>query len=46
VGHTAHGDEDDMACYAIIASILREEETSSSYKRVCNLGDDEDRLPF
>jgi hypothetical protein len=35
-----------MACDAIIASILREEETSSSYKRVCKVGDDEDRLPF
>ena len=41
------GDEGEMACYAIIdASILREDETSSSYKRVCTLGDDEDRLPF
>jgi hypothetical protein len=35
-----------MAWDAIIASILREEETSSSYKRVCGLDDDEDRLPF
>ena len=35
-----------MACYAIIASILWEEETSSRYKRVCHVGDDEDRLPF
>jgi hypothetical protein len=46
VGHKAHGDEGDLACSAIIASILRDEETSSSYKRVGNLGDDEDRLPF
>jgi hypothetical protein len=35
-----------MACSAIIASILWEADTSSSYKRVCSLGDDEDHLPF